>query len=36
MIRRLAIWLVWHVPLNRFAPRVLAFGLGSRRYKRIK
>lgn len=30
MMRRLLFWLVWHVPLGRFAPWVLGLALGSR------
>lgn len=30
LLRRFAMWLVWNIPLGRFAPHVLGFAVGSK------
>ena len=32
-LQSFAMWLVWNVPLGRFAPHVFAFAMGSGKYK---
>ena len=29
-LRQVAMWLVWNVPLGRFAPLVMGFAMGSK------
>ena len=33
-IRRIAMWIVWHVPCGRLAPKLMAFALGGCKYER--
>lgn len=33
-LRSMSMWLVWNVPLGRFAPNVMGFALGSKPQKR--
>lgn len=35
-MRRIAMWLVWNVPLGRFAPAVFGFALGAKHRKEKK
>ena len=33
-LRSVAMWTVWHVPCGRLAPRLMAFALGCKTWKR--
>lgn len=35
-MKKMAMWLVNHVPLGRLAPHVFAFAIGARAYKRAR
>lgn len=36
MLRGIAMWLVWNVPLGRFAPHVFKFAIGAKKMRRVK
>jgi len=34
-LRRLVLWIAWYVPLGKLAPHLMAFGLGTRQYRKV-
>jgi hypothetical protein len=36
MLRKLAMWAVWNLPLGRYAPQVFGFAVGSKKYIKLE